>query len=235
MTENFKPIVMGVDDDPLHNLIIESVLKSLGISPIITTSTGEFLNEIRKTQPALCLVDINIHTLGEGYELIKTIRSLYKETIPIIVISEKYSYSAIAHALEIGANDFLTKPIDREAFAWKLNRFLKTDELFYSSDRPFLPVPEGGTPAEVELEVQILEVDEFGILFASDHLPVKGSSASFQGPLISDITGSTEPQILTIISTSLLEGVRKYSYFAEFNSEDEALLRNVRKWIIAEQ
>ncbi|MBI3557650.1 MAG: response regulator [Deltaproteobacteria bacterium] len=174
MKSGQTPLALLVDDDPAHNKILSAVLKKLGITSIVTTNAKEFLARLKEVKPTICLVDLNIDELGVGYTLIKAVRKVLGTSMPIIVLSGQSDRQAIAHALEVGANDFIAKPLDRAILASKLTRYMMTEELL-SSQSAFFPVPEGGSDANIELEFELREVDEFGIRLSSRHLLNKGS------------------------------------------------------------
>ena len=225
-----RPLALIVDDDPDHNKIVSVVLKKLGVAALTTSSAKEFLAKLKEVQPDLCLVDLNIDDLGIGFTIIKAIRKVLGNQLPIMVLSGQSDSKAITHALEVGANDFITKPLDRDILATKLTRYVKTDELLGTQGQLF-PVPEGGAAATIELELDIAEVDEFGVKLIGKHLLNKGSVYHLDSALLHRITGLAQPHLLTITSTSLSDEGDAYIAFAEFDIQDKDLMANVRRWL----
>ncbi len=224
------PLALLVDDDPMHNKILSAVLKKLGITSIVTTSAKEFLARLKEVKPNICLVDLNIDELGVGYTLIKAVRKVLGNSMPIIVLSGQSDRQAIAHALEVGANDFIAKPLDRAILASKLTRYLMTEELLVSQSS-FFPVPEGGSDASLVLDFVLREVDEFGIRISSRHLLNKGSVFYIDSVLLHEITGTGEAHLFTITSTFLEPDGESYAAFAEFDHTNENVLAGVRRWL----
>lgn len=224
------PLALLADNDPGHNKTLATVLKKLGIDAIVTTTAKEFLLKLKEVRPNICIVDLNIDSLGIGYTLIRAIRNVLGRDLPIVVISGQSDSKAIAHAVECGADDFISKPLDKTILASKLTRYLMTEQLL-ASQAPFFPVPEGGTPANISLEMELKEVDEFGIKLVSPHLLNKGSVFQMDSPLLHQITGSAQPHLLTITATWLEDETGNYAAFAEFDATNEALLTSVRRWL----
>lgn len=224
------PLALLVDDDPTHNKILAAVLRKLGVDSIVTASATEFLTKLKEVRPNICLVDLNLDELGVGYTLIRAVRKVLGRDLPIIVLSGESDRKAVAHAVEVGADDFITKPLDRAILASKLTRYLMTEQLL-ASQSPFFPVPEGGMPAQVTLDLELKEVDEFGIKLVSPHLLNKGSVFSLDSPLLHQITGSAQPHLFTVTATWLEDEDGNYAAFAEFDLSNEQLLAGVRRWL----
>jgi CheY-like chemotaxis protein len=231
MINKDQPVILSVDDEPLHNIIVQSVLGKFGVSVIATTSPPEFWQEYKRGRPSLCFVDINIQTLGDGFEVIRSLRQEHKQSVPIIVISQKGDKEALAHAMELGATDFIVKPVDKELLVEKLRQYLVTDQLAIL-ESSYIPVPQALGAAVVDLEATVQEVDELGIKLVSPHLPLKGTTLLLDGPLISEITGQEDSYMFTITSTWLYEDGVKYGLFAEFDTSNEFVMTNLRKWLI---
>jgi ActR/RegA family two-component response regulator len=225
-----QPVALIVDDDPAHNRILAAVLKKLGIASIMCQKASEFLAQLKTTKPNICLVDLNIDDLGVGFTLIKAVRKVLGAELPIIVLSGHGDRQAVAHAVEVGANDFIAKPLDKGILASKLTRYLMTEELLIAQSALF-PVPQGGSPAYVTLEFELQAVDEFGIQIVSKHLLNKGSVYHIESPLLHEVTGAAEPHLFTVTSTSIDRDGENYLAFCEFDQTNEAVLTAVRRWL----
>ena len=229
-SKNKIPLVLSVDDDPSHNIIVSAVLKKFGVQAQVTASSADFLGALKTASPDLCLIDLNIEQPGVGFSIIKAVRKVLGSELPIIVVSGLADHAAITHAMEVGANDFVTKPIDKDIFAAKLNRFLKTDALL-DTRKSLLPVPEGGAVASIEMPVRVLEIDELGIKILSAHILPKGSALHLDGTLIHEVCGSAQAQLLSVTSTWLNTDGKSYVAFLEFDQTKADLMASVRRWL----
>ncbi|MGE4320527.1 MAG: response regulator transcription factor [Acholeplasmataceae bacterium] len=101
-------LVYFVEDDQAIANIIDKTLKNAGIEGI-GFSTGEtFLDAFRKNKPDLICLDIMLPDYS-GLDILKLIRKMDKE-IPIMMISALQSEMDKVLALDLGADDYMTKP-----------------------------------------------------------------------------------------------------------------------------
>lgn len=133
------PKVLVVDDDGEIRLSMERMLIQLGLEAY---SCGDGMHALRMLESQafdLCLLDLNMPGLG-GLELIKRIRSTPAlSQIPIIVISGSGQLEAAAEAIEIGADDYLTKPPHRPLLRARITACLKQLDLRRAELAKFLP------------------------------------------------------------------------------------------------
>ncbi|MGE0614943.1 MAG: response regulator [Bacteriovoracia bacterium] len=228
-----RPLALIVDDQPDHSAILAAVLKKFGIDSQAVTTAKAFVEKLQELRPTLCFVDLNLDTFGVGFKIIEAVRKAMGAGPILIVVSGVSDQKATAHAMEIGANDFIVKPLDRDVLASKISRYVKTEELLAAQPTLF-PVPDGGSPATVHFEMAVQEVEEFGLRLACNHLLTKGLALHLDGALIQEITGRARPALLTITSTWIesSESLR-YGATAEFDASDDELMTAVRRWLNA--
>ncbi len=101
-----KKILIVEDDASIHS-IIEEILKQENYAILNAYSGTEALMLLEKNQVDLILLDLMLPGLN-GEEIIKKINH-----IPIIVISAKIATEDKVNCLLIGANDYITKPFDK--------------------------------------------------------------------------------------------------------------------------
>jgi two-component system KDP operon response regulator KdpE len=101
------PVILVIDDDPS---IRESLERELRASAYTTTSGSDGLDGMRAFDshaPDLVLTDLSMPR-SDGFELISAIRA--KSRTPIIVLSVRGNDADKIRALDLGADDFVTKP-----------------------------------------------------------------------------------------------------------------------------
>jgi two-component system response regulator VicR len=110
-----KKIIFAVEDEPDILELLRFNLKQEGYETF-TFSKGEtMLNKLASTQPDLLLLDIMLPGM-DGFEICKTIRRKYN--FPILFISAKQEELDKILGLELGADDYITKPFSiRELLA----------------------------------------------------------------------------------------------------------------------
>lgn len=229
--EEKKTFVLTIDDDVDFNNYLSLVLRRLDLESKITTNVNEFLEALKQRTPDICLIDINLDiAIGAGFQLIKAIRSKIGYDIPIFIISKRNSEEDIAHGLEIGASDYIPKPLDDLTFRSKIDPYINKQA------RPNLPVfkvSSKNQPCEYTLSLQLNSISEFGISFKSPHLLAKGSRIHASGPDIEKIFKTNSKILLNVHKTSVCEDSRLFVSYCEFDFEDTELLTNVRNFLLA--
>ncbi|MCQ2110827.1 MAG: response regulator [Bacteroidaceae bacterium] len=106
--------VLAVDDIPLNILLIQKMLSKLKLN-IRTASNGRLaLESVKECKPDLILLDLMMPEL-DGFEVIKALRADPEtENIRIVILSALNSSEDIVKGFNLGANDFITKPIIME-------------------------------------------------------------------------------------------------------------------------
>ena len=117
--------VLAVDDDMINRKLIRSMLmKQDNISEVIEAVNGmEALDVLKKdTAIDIVLLDIIMPIMG-GIDFLKVARTddLMKG-IPVIVLTTDETIRA--EALDVGANDFLTKPIREKDIVSKISKLI---------------------------------------------------------------------------------------------------------------
>src|SRR5438128_11296603 len=104
---NDRSRVLVVDDEPQITRVLRTVLTSQGYQ-VRTAGEGESaLSNFTEWHPELVITDLFMPRM-DGLELCKRIRSV--SSVPIIVLSVKGEERAKVEALDLGADDYVTKP-----------------------------------------------------------------------------------------------------------------------------
>jgi CheY-like chemotaxis protein len=224
-----KPFALMVDDDLMHIKIFESALKKFGVKVISTTNSKDFLTKLKELRPKLCFVDLNIETTGVGFSIITAVRNVLGNDPVLILVTSDSDRASIAHGMEIGANDYIIKPLDLDVLASKISRYVETIEL-QEAERKLIPVPNGGAAAVATIELDVSQIDEKGIKLVGPHLLSKGTVVQVGGEFIVEITGRDRPLLLTVTSTWVETG-GGFGALGEFDTGDSDLLNRVRGWV----
>jgi diguanylate cyclase (GGDEF)-like protein len=117
--------VLVVDDDPNVGPLISAVLKKFNYTVITLSDGEEVLRLLADNKPDLILLDLRMPGL-DGYTLCKSIRSNPDtHDIPIIILSGVSEMDAKINTIELGADDFVTKPFDVRELRARINRIIK--------------------------------------------------------------------------------------------------------------
>lgn len=120
--ENMR--VLSIDDNQTNLLIVESYAKMLQLNIESFLDPQEALNKIETQEYDLVIVDYMMPDIN-GLEFIKTFRETNKETPIIMLTAVGDDMKLQIDALELGANDFLSKPINAPAFKARIINMLK--------------------------------------------------------------------------------------------------------------
>ncbi len=110
-----KTKIVIADDDQVALVLLKSTLEKWGFSPITAVTGGEVFELLKNLdEPALVLLDWLMPEM-DGVEIIRLLREK-NGNIPhyVIMLTAKNDKKDIVHALEAGADDFLSKPFDIE-------------------------------------------------------------------------------------------------------------------------
>ncbi|MBC3880231.1 diguanylate cyclase [Undibacterium sp. LX40W] len=122
-TRTSRPLILIVDDSPEVIKMLSQIV--LGMADVVFALDGksgiEFAN---KQQPTLVLLDVNMPGQN-GYEVCKNLKSnVITKDIPIIFVTGETSMDAEVRALEAGAVDFISKPLNPPVVAARVGTHL---------------------------------------------------------------------------------------------------------------
>lgn len=118
--------IMVVDDDMRNTYVLMEILEEKN-ADVITASNGqEAIDTLNKNPDTnIILMDIMMPVMN-GYEAIQKIKADEKtKNIPIIAVTAKAMNEDKQRCLEVGANDFLTKPLNLDTFTGVIKAWIK--------------------------------------------------------------------------------------------------------------
>ncbi len=135
-------IIHIVDDDPGTLLILKSLLEGYKAKVITSSSSTEAIVEIKRTKPDVVILDLMMPGI-DGLDMCRLLRQEPNlENLKIVIFSGKTYEHDQQRALELGADGYLTKPLDNEVFIKHLEDIIEDKiELTYWGVRGTLPVP----------------------------------------------------------------------------------------------
>jgi putative two-component system response regulator len=102
---------MIVDDEPINVKVVRKFLESTGYRNFVTTNDAtQALAMIEEHQPDVLLLDIMMPQVS-GLDILKLLHA-QNSPLPVIVLTAVDDQRIRQQALDLGASDFLTKPID---------------------------------------------------------------------------------------------------------------------------
>jgi putative two-component system response regulator len=117
--------IMIVDDEVVNVRVVHKQLERLGYQNLIrTTDSTQVLQQLRQKQPDLLLLDVMMPEVS-GFAILEAMQSDDDlRSIPVLVLTAMSDRKTRVTALELGANDFLEKPIDQAELAPRVRNAL---------------------------------------------------------------------------------------------------------------
>ncbi|MFO1371111.1 MAG: response regulator transcription factor [Candidatus Competibacteraceae bacterium] len=117
-----KELILIVDDDPRITRLVGQYLRQEGYQTETATNGREMRNRIAARQPDLVILDLGMP--GEdGLTLTREIRT--RSNIPIIILTGKGHTVDKVVGLELGADDYITKPFDERELLARMRSVLR--------------------------------------------------------------------------------------------------------------
>ena len=126
-------LILVVEDNPDHLELTVLTLKEHGVTAEIVVACdgagaldflfgqGEHAGRDTKHQPNLVLLDMRLPKLS-GLDVLRSIRAeRLTAMVPVVMLTSSSEQSDMAASYQSGANGFVRKPVDFEAFSEKLN------------------------------------------------------------------------------------------------------------------
>lgn len=115
--------IMIVEDDNELNRGLCTAFKADGKTVVCVSSVGGAKEQLAVFRPALILMDINL-TDGSGLDLLEYSKKLHPE-IPVIMLTANDTDADIVRGLELGADDYMTKPFSLAVLRARVNTQLR--------------------------------------------------------------------------------------------------------------
>ena len=124
---SFAQTILVVDDEKAHRLMLRAHLEDAGFT-VLDAADGEKALEAVSGQPVdLVLMDVVMPRL-DGMAALGKIKALRPE-LPVMMMTAYGSIESAVAALQAGAEDYITKPLDVEEVLIKVSRTLKAAQL----------------------------------------------------------------------------------------------------------
>jgi len=244
--------ILVVDDQPANVRLLSVILKAEGYDVLQAYSGEEALEKTETELPDLILLDIMMPRI-DGYEVCKRIRENEEtKAIPIVMITALRGLDEKVKALDIGADDFISKPIDKLEVLARVRSLLRVkyyhDEMVTAQEK--LEEQNNILKAELEMarEVQqaLLPKDigaqmPTGLEFEHRYIPtldvggdffdIHKISPSAIGVFIADVMGhGAQAALITVLIKTLFSELIREAHspaelLVQLNQRYNALIR----------
>ncbi len=136
--------IMMVDDEPLNMEVVKTFLEEIGYHKfVLVEKSTQALKILEETNPDILLLDLIMPDVS-GFDILTAVRELRKyEFLPIIILTSSTDAESKLRALDLGATDFLSKPVDESELGLRVRNTLAAkayqDQLAYYDPLTKLP------------------------------------------------------------------------------------------------
>jgi putative two-component system response regulator len=128
------PVVLVVDDGAANRELIEACLAGVDCEVRTAEDGATALKSIQSCPPDLVLLDVQMPGI-DGYEVCRRIKaSPASRLVPVVMITSLDHTSDRVRALEAGADDYMTKPVDRVELVARVHSALRLKSVYDSLD-----------------------------------------------------------------------------------------------------
>ena len=129
-----KPTIFIVDDEEKNIRLLKAMLMNENYLTSVALSGEQVLESIADIKPDLILLDVMMPGI-DGFEVCRRLKSVDKtKVIPIVMVTALREKEHRIKAMESGADDFLSKPVDQIELLLRVKSLLRIktyhDELF---------------------------------------------------------------------------------------------------------
>jgi len=120
-----KRVLVADDSQTMRMFILFHLIKMLpGVQITEAVNGADAVEKLGRQDVDLILTDMNMPEL-DGAGVIRAVRQVLKKDTPIIVITTKGEYKDRERGIELGANGYITKPLNIREFRETITKFLE--------------------------------------------------------------------------------------------------------------
>jgi len=118
--------ILIVDDEPINRILLLNMLSAEGYDDCIEAENGtQAIEKFKSEAPDLILLDVVMPDMS-GFDVVPQLRKhASEEYLPILFITALEDKASLVKCLEVGGNDFATKPFDKHILVAKIRAHLK--------------------------------------------------------------------------------------------------------------
>ena len=147
-----KARLLVVEDDVDIGNMLKIYFSGMDFDVDVAVRGSDALEKTKQVLPHLIVLDIMLPDI-DGYEVCKNLRTNMRTShIPVIFLTQKDERSDKLQGLELGADDYITKPFDIEELKLRVQGAIKR------SERESLTDPRSGLPAGRLIENRLREI-----------------------------------------------------------------------------
>lgn len=113
-----------IEDDLAVTAIIRIALERNGFDVVSAENLSTANTTVQSMEPEVVILDINLPD-GSGFEFLREFRAQRGKEVPVLVLSGLKQEQTVIRGLELGANDFMTKPFRVRELLARVDRLVR--------------------------------------------------------------------------------------------------------------
>lgn len=114
--------VLIIEDDLYIREELENIFEKRGYVVESITNLNNTLEDIKKSNPDLIVLDLNLPGMS-GFEICKSVKQ--RTSFPVLILTSRNQMKDELHALDLGADDYLTKPCHPDRIIARAEKIIK--------------------------------------------------------------------------------------------------------------
>jgi adenylate cyclase len=156
--------ILVVDDTPQNIKVLDAILSPRGYRVVTARSGAEALQKVRDEAPDLVLLDILMPGMS-GYEVVQRLRDdPVTRVLPIVMVTALGAQEEKVKAIEAGADDFLTKPVNQLELLARVKSLLRIKEYHDTIQSQAAELAEWNRTLEARVQRQVQELERLARL-----------------------------------------------------------------------
>ncbi len=212
--------IMIVDDEPINMHVVQAFLEEVGYSKfILVENSAEAVKRLEESRPDLLLLDLMMPQIS-GFDILTLVRAHPKlKHLPIIVLTASTDVQNKLKALDLGATDFLSKPVEQSELGLRVRNTLAAkayrDQLAYYD--PLTGLPNRQYFLE-RLDLAVKQAKRYGDVLALMNIELNHFDR------VNDTLGLTEgDEVLRLVTSRIKQAVRSTDELSRIGDENPVL------------
>jgi DNA-binding response OmpR family regulator len=155
-----KPLILVAEDDPQMSRLITRSLQTQNFEALLAHDGQEALDRIIDGKPDLVLLDVMMPKL-DGFAVVERVRVF--SMVPIIILTARGQDQEKVHGLDLGVDDYLTKPFNLEELYARVRAVLRRSQ--------FSSVAQAGASQIIVGEL-VVDLAQHAVVVAGASLPL---------------------------------------------------------------